>query len=151
MLAPFWTDLDGTSDEGIRATVLTDGVNSWIVIEWQVDVFGTNSNRHFQVWLGINGTEDISYAYDPAALPAAPGTQPLVVGAENFNGSGGDTIAGLPIEDLRVTSTDPVPGDSVTYTVNVRGVSRGNGTVTSTMDSPHVPGITVVTVPLPVG
>jgi hypothetical protein len=145
VLAPFWTDLDGTNDEGIRVATLNDDTNTWIVVEWQVDVFGTNSNRHFQVWLGVNGTEDISYAYDPAALPAAPGTQPLVVGAENLNGSGGDTITGLPTGDLRVTSSDPVPGDSVTYVVHVRGQSAGNGTVTTTMDSPHVPGTTVVT------
>jgi hypothetical protein len=151
VLAPFWTDLDGTNDEGVRATVLTDGVDSWVVVEWQVDVFGTNSNRHFQVWLGINGTEDITYAYDPGALPLDPNGQPLVVGAENLNGSGGDTIAGLPVEDLRVTSTDPTPGASVTYTVHAKGIARGNGTVTSTMDSPHIPGTTVVKVPVTVG
>jgi hypothetical protein len=58
-------------------------VNTWIVIEWQVDVFGTNSNRHFQVWLGINGVQDISLVYDPAALPADPAGQDFLVGAEN--------------------------------------------------------------------
>ena len=52
---------------------LTDGVDTWIVVEWQVNVFGTTSNRHFQVWIGIDGAEDITYAYDPAALPADPG------------------------------------------------------------------------------
>ncbi len=151
ILAPFWTDLDGTNDEGIRAATLTDGVNTWLVVEWQVDVFGTNSNRHFQVWIGVDGAEDISYAYDPAALPGAPAGQATVVGAENLNGSGGDTQA-LPImEDLRVTSTDPVPGDSVTYGLRVRGVNSGNGSVTTTMDSPHVPGLTVVTTRVAVG
>ncbi len=40
------------------------------MIEHQVNVFGTTSNRHFQVWIGINGVQDISYAYDPAAFPA---------------------------------------------------------------------------------
>ncbi len=107
VLAPFWTDLDGTGAPGIYATVLTDGVNDWIVIEWQVNVFGTTSNRHFQVWLGVNGVEDISYAYDPAALPGDPASQPLVVGAESEDGSGGGTITGLPTEDLVVTSSDP--------------------------------------------
>jgi hypothetical protein len=149
-LAPFWTDLDGTNDEGIRAATLTDGVDTWIVVEWQVDVFGTNSNRHFQVWLGINGTEDITYAYDPGALPGDPNGQPLVVGAENLNGSGGDTIVGLPTEDLRVTSSASTPGDSVTYTVHIQGHDVGPGTVTSEMTSPDIPGVTVVTVPVTV-
>ncbi|WP_460850063.1 S8 family serine peptidase, partial [Phytohabitans suffuscus] len=89
VLAPFWTDLDGTNDQGIRATVLTDGVSDWLVLEWQVDVWGTNSNRHFQIWIGLNGEEDIVFAYDPTALPAAPTGQDLIVGAENVNGSGG--------------------------------------------------------------
>ena len=43
MVAPFWTDLDGTGAPGIYATVLTDGIDSWIVIEHRVNVFGTTS------------------------------------------------------------------------------------------------------------
>ena len=83
--------------QGIRAATLTDGVNTWIVIEWQVDVFGTNSNRHFQVWLGIDATQDISFAYDPAALPADPAGQDFLVGAENEVGQG-DVTSFLPTE-----------------------------------------------------
>jgi hypothetical protein len=144
VLAPFWTDLDGTNDEGIRVAVVTDGTWDWLAVEWQVDVFGTDSNRHFQVWLGLNGTEDITYAYDPGALPADPNGQPFVVGAENVNGSDGDTIPGLPTGDLRVTSTAPTPGATASYRMQVRGVETGTGVVTTTMDSPHVPGTTVV-------
>ncbi len=50
-------------------------------------------------------TEDITFAYDPANLPADPAGFPFNVGAENADGSAGDQIAGLPTEDLRVTST----------------------------------------------
>ncbi|HEY6415989.1 MAG TPA: S8 family serine peptidase, partial [Acidimicrobiales bacterium] len=132
VLAPFWTDLDGTADEGIRAAVLTDGVNSWIVIEWQVDVFGTNSNRHFQVWLGINGPQDITYAYDPAALPANPAGQDFLVGAENANGQGGFLATGvLPTVDLRVTSTNPTPGDVASYGVIIQFNDKGTSIVTA--------------------
>jgi len=144
VLAPFWTDLDGTGAPGILAAALSDGVNSWLVIEWQVNVFGTTSNRHFQVWIGLDATQDITYAYDPAALPADP-EFPFVVGAENVNGSAGDTLATgvLPTEDLRVTSSAPTPGGSHTYTVTVKGASVGTGVVRSTMVSPAVPGTTV--------
>ena len=41
VLAPYWTDLDGTGAEGIRAGTLTDGVNTWIVIQWDVLLFGS--------------------------------------------------------------------------------------------------------------
>jgi len=146
VLAPFWTDLNGEGAQGIRVTVLTDGVSDWLVVEWNVNVFGTTSNRHFQTWIGVNGTEDISYAYDSAALPAASGF-PTVVGAENVNGTAGDQLpAGtLPTEDLRVTSTDPAPGDTVSYEVRLRGTDRGTGLVTTEMDASTVPGTTIVT------
>jgi hypothetical protein len=150
MLAPFWTDLDGTEAEGIFAVVLTDGVNSWIVIEFRLNVFGTTDLRVFQTWIGIDGTEDITYAYDPADLPADPNAQPFLVGAENILGQG-DMEAVLPTEDLRVTSTDPVPGASVTYVVDVRGIRPGLGVVTTQMTSPDLPGTTIVTSEVQVG
>jgi subtilisin family serine protease len=147
VLAPFWTDMDGTGTDGLRVAELTDGVNSWVVVEWQVNVFGTSSNRHFQVWLGEGATQDITFAYDPAALPADPNGQPFLVGAENADGSGGGQLpAGtLPTGDLRVTSTPSTPGGTVSYSVKVRGLIPGDGKITSSMTSPTVPGTTVVT------
>jgi VCBS repeat-containing protein len=109
VLAPFWTDLDGTGAPGIFAATLTDGVDTWLVVEWRVNVFGTNSLRKFQLWIGVNGVEDITYAYDPAALPADPNGYPFVVGAENLDGSSGASIVGLPTQDLRVTSDNAAP------------------------------------------
>ena len=100
VLAPFWTDLDGTGAPGIFVGVLTDGVNSWLVIEYQVNVFGTTDLRTFQVWIGINGVEDITYEY--AANQTDPAGQDFLVGAENLLGDG-DMEAVLP-------TTGP-PGD----------------------------------------
>jgi len=142
-LAPFWTDLDGSNDEGVRAAVVTDRDSEWLVIEWQVDVFGTDSNRHFQAWMGLGGAEDITFAYDHEAPPSSSG-RPTVIGAENVNGTGGDTFEGPPAEDLRVASSAPTPGESVKYTGRVRGHSPGNGSATTTLDSPDIPGTTVV-------
>lgn len=111
VLAPFWTDLDGTDAPGIFADTLRDGVDNWLVVEWRLNVFGTTSLRTFQVWIGLNGIEDITYAYDPAKLPGNPFGFEFVVGAENLDGTSAASIADLPIEDLRVTS-DPVPPNS---------------------------------------
>ena len=88
VLAPFWTDLDGGGAPGVYVATLTDGVSTWIVVEWRVNVFGTNAQRRFQVWIGTNGVQDISYTYDPATLADAFG-QPLVIGAENDDGTSG--------------------------------------------------------------
>ena len=38
-------------------------------MQWNVHIFGDSTAagaRTMQVWIGINGTEDITYAYDPA-------------------------------------------------------------------------------------
>jgi hypothetical protein len=142
-LAPFWTDLDGTGAPGIYALALTDSERSWIVVEWDVAVYQSTSRRHFQVWIGVNGVEDVSYDYDPAALPTDPG-RPFQVGAENADGSGGDALTGLPTDDLVIRTAPASPGESYSYTVVVLGAMPGRGTVISSMRTPVVPGTTVV-------
>ncbi|WP_283133468.1 S8 family serine peptidase [Rhizohabitans arisaemae] len=143
-LATFWTDLDGTGAPGVYAATLTDGVSSWIVVEWRVNVYGTASGRVFQQWIGVNGAEDISFTYDPANLPAAPPAgYGLTVGAENDDGSAGAQIAGPPTQDLVVVSTPGTPGGSHTYTLEVQGVATGVGTVRTATSTPLVRGVTV--------
>ena len=129
--------------------VLTDGVNSWLVVEFRLNVFGTSDLQVFQTWIGIDGVQDITYAYDPADLPSDPGMD-FLVGAENPAGDG-EMEAVLPTEDLRVTSTDPTPGGSVSYQIVVEGVRNGLGTVTTEMTASTVPGVTVVVARVRVG
>lgn len=150
VLAPFWTDLDGAGAPGIRAATLTDGVNTWVVIEWSLNVFGTTSNRHFQTWIGINGVEDVTFTYDPAARPADPAGLPFNVGAENADGSAGDQIAGLPTEDLRVTSTPGAPGGTLSYSFELLGQQAGVGNVTTSVTTPLVVGTTTEVDPITV-
>jgi hypothetical protein len=146
VLAPYWTDLDGSAAPGVLAGVLetVDGT-AWLVVEWRLNVYGTSSLRTFQLWMRI-GTEEIGFAYPPDDRPGDPG-KPLIVGAENVNGTGGDQLPpGLaPAGDLLVKTSPPVPGGSLTYSVTVRGTAAGAGTVLTRMDSPQVPGVTTVT------
>jgi hypothetical protein len=146
VLAPYWTDLNGTNRAGILVNVLTDGVNDWVVVEWRVNVWGTTNERIFQAWLGTNGTEDITFAYRAGSDLSPPAGQDLLVGAENSNGSGGDTLGRnvAPTSDLRVTSSEPEPGGEVSYDVFVRGERVGEGVVTTEMDSPDLLGTTIV-------
>ncbi len=147
VLAPFWTDLDGSTSPGITLGVLGDGVNSWLVVQWDINVWGTTDLRSFQTWIGINGTQDISYTY--SAAQADPG-QPFLVGAENATGAG-DMEAVLPTgDDLVVTSTDPTPGGSLSYTVTVKGVKKGAGNVHTDMDASGVSGTTTANTPVTV-
>ena len=121
---------------------LGDGAgNSWNVVQWDVNVFGTTDTRHFQIWLGSNGAQDITFSY--SAPPTDPNAQPFAIGAENSEGAG-QAFAGTPAGELTVTSSAPTPGGSQSYTVKVKGDKRGTGVVTSTMDSPSVSGSTIV-------
>ena len=87
MLAPFWTDLDGTGAPGVLVNVLTDGVDTWLVVEWRVNVFGTNDTRVFQTWIGTDGPQDIAFAYASPPWPTRP-ARTTWSGAENAAGDG---------------------------------------------------------------
>ncbi|GII86247.1 peptidase S8 [Sphaerisporangium siamense] len=144
VLASYWTDLDGTGAPGILAGTLTDGVSTWLVLEWRVHLYGQTGLKVFQQWIGVNGAEDITYAYDPTALPGDPGaTYGLTVGAENAEGTAGGQISGPPTEDYRVQSTPGAPGGKLTYTLKVKGVSPGVGSLTTATSTAEVKGITV--------
>jgi hypothetical protein len=152
VLAPFWTDLSGDpssgAGDGIRVGVLTDGVSNWIVVEWNLAIWGTTDVRSFQTWLGVNGTEDISFVWNQTLAPA-PEANGLTIGAENSTGIGGFTLPTLPDASSgyaaqRVKSTDSRPGGKITYGVTVQGRIRGTGHVTTTMTAPDVPGTYVV-------
>ncbi|GAB2692477.1 S8 family serine peptidase [Thalassiella azotivora] len=143
VLAPFWTDLDGTGAPGVSAGSLTDGVSTWVVVEFALNVFGTTDQRTFQVWLRTGGEQDITFTYPPEDLPTDPAGQDFLVGAENEAGQG-DVEAVLPTSDLRVTSSDPADGGSVGYAFTARGLSAGTATVTTEMTASGVSGTTRV-------
>lgn len=110
ILAPFWTDLDFALGGTFRIATLTDGVSTWLVSDWDgVNSFGSADVYSFQIWMGINGVEDITFTY--GALGALPAN--LTVGAQDASGTVGDTwyyngTGTAPYEglELRVTSVD---------------------------------------------
>jgi hypothetical protein len=146
LLAPFWTSLDGTGAPGVRVARVAGGGRSFLVIQWDLRVAGTASMRTFEVWIGQNRVEDITFTYDQARLPSAAGlSEPLSVGAENADGSAGDGL-GLgvaPVTDLRVSSTAGVPAPAPGYSFNVVGTAPGDGWVVTAISLVGSPGETV--------
>src|SRR3546814_8059576 len=64
MLAPFWTDLDPASGGELRIGRLTDGARAWLVIDWfEVVNFADLQANSFEIWIGLNGIEDITFVY----------------------------------------------------------------------------------------
>ena len=104
---------------------------------------GKTQLKVFQTWIGLNGEQDITFNYDPSNMPGPTLSNPLAIGAENSDGSGGAHIDGPPTGDLEITSSPAVPGQSATYSLTVVGATQGVGQVTTTMTSPAVPGQTV--------
>jgi hypothetical protein len=98
VLAPFWTDLNPGATGAVRMGTLTDGSNTWIVVDWQnVPEFVTNSAYSFQAWIEIDSDaapgEEISFVHGPlSALPSN-----LTVGAEDITGTVGGTYTGTPV------------------------------------------------------
>lgn len=132
---------------------MTYGVNSWVVVQWDTHLFklvpGAGDSRKFQIWIGVNGTEDITYSYDLDTIgkdaPADPG---LRVGAESIHGIAGTQIDGPPTSSYVVNSTAPTPGGVLSYTLAVKGTTRGNHRLTTSVVSDIVAGSTNVVTPI---
>lgn len=134
VLAAFWTDLNPAAAGAVRIGTLTDGANTWIVVDWEaVRNFSNTTPNSFQIWIGISGDaspgEDITFAYDAVGLGDLGF---LTVGAENkfgnrgqsryFNGAG--TAPGLGTQ-LRVTSVAGAPGETHSINFTARGQRAG--------------------------
>jgi subtilisin family serine protease len=132
ILAPFWTDLNPSAGGNMYAGYLTDGVDTWLVIEWKSVPNYSNhlQTNSFQVWIGVGATKDISFAYGPDVSTGDGGK--LTVGAENMYGNSGEAVyyngTGTPPAPtasgyaVGVTSTSPIPGESHVVTYNALGI-----------------------------
>jgi subtilisin family serine protease len=126
VLAPYWTDLNPGAGGAMRIGSLTDGVNSWIVLEWdEVPVFGQTQTQSFQIWIQQGDTESVTYAYGAVTGAAAP--DGANAGAENRDGSSGRNISPFPVtnSDYTVVTSPPVPGASLTIGYDANALQRG--------------------------
>jgi subtilisin family serine protease len=131
VLAPFWTDLNPAAAGAIRIGALTDGVNTWLVVDWEgVRDFSLPRLSSFQVWIRIGTVEDITYAYGPVNSNGDGGF--LTVGAENKHGNRGanfyfDGTGTLPTNStqLRVSTAPGAPGGTHTITFQMQSQRPG--------------------------
>lgn len=125
LLAPWWTDLDLGAGGNWYVALLAAGPDQYTVYEWEnVPRFGdAASTFSFQIWIQNGTSGNIWFAYGPSAGNTGDGT----TGAENADGTIGDTVyfdgAGtLPwgSPGLQVLSVPGTPGGihTITFTMN---------------------------------
>lgn len=122
IVAPFWTDLNPGAGGKVWINVLSDGTNSWIIVEFEaVPEYSSAAKTHtFQVWIGIDGADDISAVY----------------GAQNGNGDGGFATVGVENPDgtngtaLYYNGTGVLPADGDQFGVTGTPGQTFSATVT---------------------
>lgn len=143
VLAPYWTDLNPAAGGALRIGILTDGVNDWLILDWErVREYGSGRENSFQIWIGLNGVEDITFTYGDV-FNGDGGF--LTVGAENKFGNRGqnyyaDGAGVLPVNgtELRVTSVPGAPGETRVITYQATGVRKGVWSNCGIMCAPNV-------------
>lgn len=152
VLAGFWTDLNPGAGGAVRVAILGDGTNSWIVVDWaSVREYSGQDNLHsFEMWIGINGVEDITINY--GTNTGNGDLNQATIGAENRFGNRGGNIfyngtGTLPTTSdslaVRVTGTAPVPGAAQVLTFTATGAKTGAWTNYAQMTSNLYQGINV--------
>jgi hypothetical protein len=120
VIAPFWRDLNLCAGGNWYVGVLSDGVRTWIIFEWEdVPHFGSADAATFQIWLELDGSPTapaISLTYNRLDNVGVGAT----VGVENdtgtvgssyfFNGAGTPPVVGI---DLMV---EQLIGGTATFT-----------------------------------
>jgi len=155
VIAPLWTDLNPGAGGALRIGTLTDGSDTWIVVDFdQVPYFGIPTPKQsFEIWIGVNSDanpgEDVSYVYGNTGQPV--GAPPLNAGAENRDGTSGVNAAVQgPDDGWAIVTGSPTPGGLVTIGYEVKGKKVGSYTLTTEMTSDQVTGTTVKKQPLTV-
>jgi fibronectin type III domain protein len=159
MLAPYWTDLNPASGGAIRIGTLTDGADTWIIVDFEaVRLFGSATTTTFQMWIGVNGdahpVEDITYSYGANTGTGTP--EGLTRGAENRDGTSGKMIVPPPANptpsgsSFRVNTTPPTAGGTAEITYKASAQFGGVYTSLASLTSNLTPGVTQVPVTLTV-
>ncbi len=154
VVAPFWSDLNPAAAGAIRIGTLTDGVSTWIVVDWAgVRNFSNVTTHSFQVWLRISpGAEQVTMTYGNPGAGAGDPASGTNFGAENRDGSSGKNLAANPGNntDFTINLTPPQAGGTQTVTYDVSATRDGIFSSLAGLTSNVTPGITQVPVELTV-
>lgn len=148
VLAPFWSDLNPAFGGAVRIATLTDGVDTWLVIDWEGVVnYSNRAPNSFQVWIRLGTVQDITFTYGTVSNGDLGF---LTVGAENRYGNRGQNfyVDGIgtppgPTVEVAVTSTAPIPAAPHVITYSSQGIKAGTWTNCAELISDMFQGVNV--------
>ena len=139
IVAPNWSDLNPAEGGAIRIGTLTDGVSTWLVVDFaDVVYWGTTTKNSFQTWFQLGSTENVTIAN--GTVNTAPPGYGLSQGAENRDGTSGKSYVGGSDADWTVNTTPPAPGGTVTVTYEASSTRAGTYVLAPTATTPLVKG-----------
>ena len=157
-VALLWNDLNPAGGGGagsIRIASLTDGVTSWLVVDWAAVKNFSNATTHtFETWIRLSGggagtgpvSEEITLTYSAAANTASPdpgsgGNS----GAENRDGTSGKNLT-TPANstEWHVNTAPPAAGGTATIEYDASAKKAGTYTTVAGMTSNVTAGTTEV-------
>ncbi|MCU1416266.1 MAG: serine protease, partial [Schumannella sp.] len=150
VIAPFWSDLDPSAGGSVSVGTLTDGVNNFLIVEWNgVPTFSGGGSNSFQVWITLGASEETYLTYGgPLTADEAVGS---LTGAENRTGSSGVTVGTVdPDSGYQVLTSPPVAGGAVTFDYTLKGLVRGTWSTTAKLTSPALNTIPIEKTPIKV-
>ena len=140
IVAPFWNDLNPAQGGEIRIGTLTDGIDTWLVVDYtDVVYFGTTIKNSFQTWFQLGATENVTIA-NGVVDTTTPDGSPLGQGAENRDGTSGATYVGGTDGDWTVNTAPPTAGGSVTVTYDASSNKAGTYVLLPKATTPVVKG-----------
>ncbi len=148
VIAPFWSDLNPAAAGAIRIATLTDGVSTWLVVDWAgVRNFSNATTHSFQIWLRLGATpasEQITISYGTAG--AGDPASGVNWGAENRDGTSGQNLAAPPANgsEFAVLTAPPQAGGTASISWDVSADRHGTFSSIASMKSNVTPGTTQV-------
>jgi hypothetical protein len=112
VVAPFWSDLNPAAAGAVRIGTLTDGVSTWIVVDWAgVRNFSNPTTHSFEIWLKTGAapaSEEVTMAY--GTIGAGDPGSGVKSGAENRDGTSGANFTPSSNSDFTVNTSPPAAG-----------------------------------------
>ncbi len=153
VVAPFWTDLNQAFGGNVYIATLTDGSNTWLVVDYEaVQNYDTTDTHTFEMWFQLSGgaagtgpaseQTTISYGSNGIADPAVGGNW----GAENRAGTSGVNLPSYPGDgtEYAVNTSPPTAGGTVVLEYDVSAKNAGTYRSIASMTSDVTPGTTQV-------